>query len=76
MITFGPVGQGTFLKKMKAEARLGILLEKCQEDEKEILKSGLDLLMNCDKMGERFKFLSFFPAVLKNHLSKFPVNGF
>lgn len=62
---------------MEAEARLESLLDKCTDDsQKEILKSGLDMLVNPEKMGQRFKFLSFFPSVLKSHLTKFPVAGF
>lgn len=76
LITFGPVEQGKFLVAMEAEARLKFLLENCDESAKETLKSGLDMLINPQKMGSRFKFLSMFPAVLKNHLTKFPVNGF
>ena len=76
LITFGPVEQGSFLKNMGAEARLEILLEKCREEEKEVLKSGLNMLMAPEQMGQRFKFLSFLPRVLKNHLDKFPVSGF
>ena len=76
LITFGPVEQGIFLNEMEAETRLNFLLENCEEREKENLRLGLDLLTNPDKMGSRFKFLSMFPAVLKDHLTKFPVNGF
>lgn len=76
LITFGPVDQSFFLKQMEAEARLDLLLEACREEEKDVLRSGLDMLMNPDKMGKRFKFLSLFPKVLEGHLTKFPVNGF
>ena len=76
LITFGPVEQGKFLKSMEGETRLESLLEKSDESQKDILKSGLDMLVNPDKMGQRFKFLSFYPSVLKDHLSKFPVSGF
>lgn len=34
------------------------------------------MLTNREKMGERFKFFSIFPNVLKDHLEKFPVHGF
>lgn len=76
LITFGPVEQGIFLNEMEAETRLNFLLENCEESEAENLKLGLDMLTNPEKMGSRFKFLSMFPAVLKDHLNKFPVNGF
>lgn len=61
---------------MEAETRLKYLLENCDESMKESLTSGLDMLMNPEKMGSRFKFLSMFPSVLKEHLTKFPVSGF
>lgn len=76
LTVFGPVEQGLFLKRMNAEARLQTLIESCQKEEIDILKSSLDMLMNPNKMGMRFKFLSLFPRVLENHLKKFPVNGF
>lgn len=76
LITFGPIEQGTFLRNMQAEARLENLMEKCREEEKETLKLGFDMLVNPEKMGQRFKFLSFYPKVLKNHLIKYPVCGF
>ena len=77
LITFGPVEQGKFLTAMEASARLESLLVKCSdEDQKEVLTSGLDMLINPEKMGQRFKFLAMFPKILKEHLSKFPVSGF
>ncbi|KAG5681943.1 hypothetical protein PVAND_011344 [Polypedilum vanderplanki] len=76
LITFGPVEQGIFLERMGANERLDILLKSCEQDQKETLKSGLDMLVNRSKMGSRFKFLSMFPNVLKAYLEKFPVHGF
>lgn len=76
LLTFGPIDQGTFLLKMEASVRLQQLLESSSNEEKENLKSSFDMLISPDKMGQRFKFLSFFPMVLKSHLNKFPVSGF
>lgn len=77
VMTFGPIEQSTFLTNMGAHARLQKLVENCEdEDEKETLKSGFDMLTNPLKMGSRFKFLSVFPLVLAEHLKKFPVAGF
>lgn len=76
MTTLGPIEQGKFLSKMGAQTRLEKLLVNCNDDEKELLKSGLDMLVNPQKMGQRFKFLSIFPRVLLDHLTKFPVSGF
>lgn len=76
LFTCGPVDQGTFLMNMEASTRLAQLLDSSSDEQKEILNSGFDMLVNPEKMGQRFKFLSFFPMVLQNHLSKFPVSGF
>jgi NADH dehydrogenase [ubiquinone] 1 alpha subcomplex assembly factor 7 len=79
LITFGPIEQGKFLLSMGAETRLKFLIDNCDKNDdsvKESLKSGLDMLVKPEKMGLRFKFLSMFPSVLKDHLSKFPVGGF
>lgn len=76
LVTFGPVEQGTFLTKMGGKERLDVLLSSCEESQKESLISGYDMITNPQKMGSRFKFLSLFPYVLKDHLTKFPVNGF
>jgi NADH dehydrogenase [ubiquinone] 1 alpha subcomplex assembly factor 7 len=45
LITFGPVEQGKFLKNMEAEIRLEALLKKCNEDKKESLNLGFDMLV-------------------------------
>lgn len=34
------------------------------------------MLTSDEQMGARFKFFSMFPAVLKDHLMKYPVTGF
>lgn len=64
------------MKSMGAEVRLEKLLENANESEKEVLKSSYEMLTSPDQMGSRFKFLSIFPHVLKNFLSKNPVFGF
>lgn len=76
LITFGPVDQGLFLKRMGGEVRLEALLKRAKSDEIENLKTGYDMLTNSEKMGTRFKFFSLFPDVLKSHLEKYPVLGF
>lgn len=73
-LTFGPVSQSHFLKKMGVDLRLQILLDEYPEDQKPHLQSGYDMIMN--SMGERFKFFAAFPYVLKDHLKKYPVAGF
>lgn len=76
VITFGPVEQGKFLERLGAQTRLENLLENCNEEDKKALKSGFDMLVNPQKMGQRFKFLSVHSRILIDHLKKFPVNGF
>ncbi|XP_058125699.1 protein arginine methyltransferase NDUFAF7 homolog, mitochondrial [Anopheles ziemanni] len=67
--TLGPVGQGAFLEAMQGSERLKSLLNVTTDDKyRQILKDGYDVLTNPEKMGERFKLLSIFPASLKNHL--------
>ena len=34
------------------------------------------MMVDEDKMGERFKLFSLFPSVLKEHLVRYPVSGF
>ncbi|XP_055851986.1 protein arginine methyltransferase NDUFAF7 homolog, mitochondrial [Episyrphus balteatus] len=75
-IAIGPVDQGTFLKRMEGDARLEHLLENALPENKSNIKSGYEMLTDPKQMGSRFKFLSIFPAVLKDHLEKFPISGF
>lgn len=53
-----------------------MLLKKCSESEAANIKSGYDMIMEKDKMGECFKFMAFFPEVLKNFLAQHPPVGF
>lgn len=77
LITFGPVEQGEFLKRMGGDVRLEALIKNAKSPENiEGLKSGYDMLTSPTKMGKRFKFLSMFPKVLEKHLTKFPPSGF
>uniref|UniRef100_W8CB54 Protein arginine methyltransferase NDUFAF7 n=1 Tax=Ceratitis capitata TaxID=7213 RepID=W8CB54_CERCA len=76
VICFGPVEQGSFLKKMEGDARLEQLLSNALPENHDIIRSGYKMLTDPNQMGKRFKFFSIFPSVLKEHLEKFPVNGF
>lgn len=76
LLTFGPVEQRSFMKTMEAEVRLEKLLENATKEEKQVLTSSYEMLTSPDQMGSRFKFLSIFPYVLKDYLSKHPVFGF
>lgn len=77
LITFGPIEQREFFSKLGGEKRLRFLIDNnTNPNDVEKLNSGYDMLTNPDQMGSRFKFLSMFPSVLREHLTKFPVNGF
>lgn len=76
LITFGPVEQGIFIKRMGGDVRLEVLIDNATDEQKSSLKSGYEMLTAEDKMGKRFKFFSIFPSVVKDHLSKYPVTGF
>ncbi|PSN49022.1 Protein arginine methyltransferase NDUFAF7 [Blattella germanica] len=76
LLTFGPVTQRDFLLRMGIDLRLEILLRNCDEKQRKNLISGYHMMVDKDKMGERFKFFSLFPSVLQEHLTRFPVNGF
>ncbi|XP_055384673.1 protein arginine methyltransferase NDUFAF7 homolog, mitochondrial [Condylostylus longicornis] len=76
LITFGPVDQGIFIKRMEGDTRLNILLERCSPEQKQEIITGYDMLTNPEKMGSRFKVFAMFPAILKDYLEKFKVSGF
>ncbi|KAM7364230.1 protein arginine methyltransferase NDUFAF7 homolog, mitochondrial [Cochliomyia hominivorax] len=76
VICFGPTEQRLFLQRMQGEIRLERLLKNALPENRPMIKSAYEMLTQPDKMGSRFKFFSMFPAILKDHLNKFPVNGF
>ncbi|XP_028713734.1 protein arginine methyltransferase NDUFAF7, mitochondrial [Peromyscus leucopus] len=60
--SLGPVEQRTFLKNMGIDVRLKVLLDKADEPStKRQLLQGYDMLMNPQKMGERFNFFALLP---------------
>ena len=76
LISFGPVDQRNFLKQLGIDVRLQMLLGIATEEQKREMESAYHMIMDEDKMGKCFKFLSLFPSVLKEHLTKWPVAGF
>lgn len=77
LITFGPIEQKDFLKQMGGDTRIEILIENAENEEnKNSLKTGYEMLTSPSQMGSRFKFFSMFSKVLQPHLQKYPVNGF
>ncbi|XP_047483297.1 protein arginine methyltransferase NDUFAF7, mitochondrial-like isoform X1 [Penaeus chinensis] len=76
LITYGPVTQSFFLQNMGIEVRLANLLKNSKPEEQTNLISGFKMLTDRHQMGERFKFLAFFPGVVKDFLLKYPPAGF
>jgi len=74
---YGPISQGTFLHSCGISTRCQQLLHtnKDMYIHKNILES-FDTLTNPDKMGERFKFVSLFPATMVHIHEKYPPVGF
>ncbi|XP_041969904.1 protein arginine methyltransferase NDUFAF7 homolog, mitochondrial [Aricia agestis] len=73
----GPVKQMEFLQRLQAEVRLQVLLDNAKsEKDKEKLKAAYQMLVDPDKMGERFKFMAFYPSAMAEILEKFPPLGF
>lgn len=75
-ICFGPVNQSTFLETLGIHLRAEQLHKNASDEEKKALKFAVKMMTDDDQMGKRFKLLSIFPEVLKNHLTKFAVIGF
>ncbi|XP_075856789.1 protein arginine methyltransferase NDUFAF7, mitochondrial isoform X2 [Microcebus murinus] len=60
--SLGPVKQHTFLKNMGIDVRLKVLLDKSDDPSmRQQLLHGYDMLMNPEKMGERFNFFALLP---------------
>ncbi|XP_026461619.1 protein arginine methyltransferase NDUFAF7, mitochondrial [Ctenocephalides felis] len=75
-ITFGPVTQRDFLKRMGIDVRLKMLLKKAPKQTVDSLTSGYSMIVDKEQMGERFKFFCMFPNVLRCQLKESPVCGF
>lgn len=76
-ITYGPLEQGEFLKRMGGDARLRALVQNATNpDDVKSLQSGYEMLTDPTKMGNRFKFFAMFPSVMREFHQKRPVNGF
>lgn len=52
------------------------LMKHCKPEERRSLMSGFRMLTEPQQMGHKFKFLAFYPAVVKDFIMKFPPAGF
>ncbi|KAI5636921.1 putative s-adenosyl-L-methionine-dependent methyltransferase domain-containing protein [Phthorimaea operculella] len=76
-LVFGPVMQKDFLERTQAPSRLQVLIDNAKSDEdKEKIRMAYDMLVNPEKMGERFKFMAFYPSTMAELLERFPPLGF
>lgn len=76
-LSYGPVTQEAFLKNMHIQARLDNLIKNAtSEEQRSQLSSGYDMLINPQKMGERFKFMALFPLDMQEDLLQNPPAGF
>ncbi|KAK2587297.1 hypothetical protein KPH14_003019 [Odynerus spinipes] len=75
-ICFGPISQRMFLKNLGIDVRLQMILKNANDVQKKEILSGYHMIMDSDKMGERFKVLSLFPHVLSKYQDIWSVSGF
>ncbi|XP_026492517.2 protein arginine methyltransferase NDUFAF7 homolog, mitochondrial [Vanessa tameamea] len=76
-VVLGPVKQMEFLERMQARVRLQVLIDSAKTDEdKEKIKASYEMLVDPTKMGERFKFMAFYPSAMASILEKIPPLGF
>lgn len=77
LITFGPITQRQFLQEMHIDVRLNALMGVCSNDhEIKMLQSAVNMLIDENQMGNRFKFLALFPGVLADLYKNHPVHAF
>ncbi|XP_011565044.3 protein arginine methyltransferase NDUFAF7 homolog, mitochondrial [Plutella xylostella] len=76
-VVLGPVTQKDFLERSQAPVRLQVLLDSAKtEEEIEKIKSAYAMLVDPQKMGERFKFMAYYPSTMAEILEKYPPLGF
>lgn len=76
VISFGPISQRIFLKNLGIDVRLEIILKNSTDVERENILSGYHMIMDRDKMGDRFKVLAMFPHILSKYMDTWFVTGF
>jgi len=72
----GPVTQGSFLHSCGIATRCEQLLTNSDKDLHNNILDSYTTLTSKDKMGERFKFVSLFPATMAQIHEKYPPVGF
>lgn len=73
-LVFGPTSQQNFLINMGIGVRLQTLMNQAQDkDKRDEIMNGVKMLLN--EMGQRFKFLAFYPLDSK-HLFTYDPPGF
>lgn len=76
LLCYGPVTQQEFLVELGVNVRLMNLLKNATPEQKKQLESGYNKIVGSEEMGNCFKVVSMFPAVLEGILRKNPVHGF
>lgn len=76
LLTFGPVEQRDFIKKLGGDVRIDRLVQSAIPELRSQIQTGYEMLTDPKQMGSRFKFFAMFPSVLKDHLRKYPAVGF
>nr|CAH7722977.1 unnamed protein product [Callosobruchus chinensis] len=77
VICMGPVTQREFLLETGLQYRFDMLKNTIKDGKRlSNLTDCYNYLIDNDKMGERFKFLAVFPAVMKKIFERCPVVGF
>lgn len=74
-LAYGPVSQTQFLTQLGIQIRCNLLKDanpKVSDD----LEQSLDMLINPDKMGKRFKFFALFPKTMEKIHAEYPPVGF
>ncbi len=74
-LSYGPVTQQQFLLQLGIQIRCNLLKDN-NPDLSEELEQSLDMLINPDKMGSRFKFFCVFPKTMEKIHSEHPPVGF
>ena len=74
-ISYGPVSQSQFLNQLGITVRCNSLKDYNPKLSEE-LDQNLDMLINPEKMGERFKFFCTFPKTMQTIHASHPPAGF